>query len=576
MANALLKDFRTQLRTKFAEDRESMSYSEWISKNTKHRKKPYSYEGFEFQKQIVDDMSRNLSVIKCSQIGLTEIQLRKFAAFLTRNTAVNAIFTLPNDDMYRRISTTRFAPIIASEPVFNLHGGEKVIRRMDLYQINQSFGYFTGNKEGDATSINADALFHDEVDLSDQEMLALFQSRLQGSDYRITQGFSTPTFEGFGIDATFRASDQHEYLIRCTHCNHHNIVEFTPDFVHIPGLSSDINDLTEIDPDMAAKLDLDNSYLMCESCHEPLQIHDPSLRQWVPRHPGRRSRGYRVSPFCRPSLGIDYIVDQLLLYKSKDAMRRFYNTVLGKSYNDSNARLSELDIRAVMGEARKTDHKGSPVVLGIDVGITCHLTMMRLDQRNVFEWRHVLADNLVNEVERIMQEYNVVAGCMDRDPYTPLANEIRELTHGIIMPVEYAKQPNAQAMVFVKDELNNITHIRVNRTVMIDAAATAVRKRRVSFTGYGHHESMIIEHLRDMVRIEKEDEVAVWQKLNGNDHYFHSLGYCLFADRANTGLLFRSDADIRSMSSQFTVTTQTLPEINMKNRRKQPTLLGSI
>jgi hypothetical protein len=27
---------------------------------------------------------------------------------------------------------------------------------MGLYQIDQSFGYFTGNKEGDATSISAD------------------------------------------------------------------------------------------------------------------------------------------------------------------------------------------------------------------------------------------------------------------------------------------------------------------------------------------------------------------------------------------------------------------------------------
>ena len=578
MSNHLLKEFRTLLRARFAEDSEAMSYSDWIIANTRLKNRPFSFKGYEFQKQIVDDMHRNLVVTKCSQIGLTEVQLRKFASFLARNTGVSAIFTLPNDDMYRRISTTRFAPLLETSPAFNLNTTEKVIRRMDLYQINHSYGYFTGNKESDATSINADALFHDEVDLSDQEMLGLFQSRLQGSDYRLTQGFSTPTFEGFGIDASFRTSDQHEYMVRCLKCGHHGIPQFTPDHINIPGLSSDINDLTEIDTDMAAKLDLDNAHLMCESCHEPLDVHDPSLRHWVPRHPGRRARGYRVSPFCVPRLGVDYIVDQLLQYKQKDAMRRFYNTVLGLPYNDSNARLSELDIRAVMEGAHKADHKGSSIVLGIDVGITCHLTMAKIDngKPNIFEWRHVLADNLVNEVKRIMDEYNVIGGCMDRDPYTPLANEIRDMTHGIIMPVEYAKAANAVAMTIVKDELDNITHIRVNRTTMIDAAATAVRKRKVTFTGYTNHERLIIDHLMDMVRIEKADEVAVWEKLTGNDHYFHSVGYCLFAGRVNDALLYRSDADPRLLASNYTVTVQSAPEINMKNRRRQPTLLGAI
>lgn len=579
MTNSYLKDFRAQVRARFAEDSDSMSYSDWIMKNTKLKKVPFSFAGYEFQRQIVDDMHRNMVVMKCSQIGLTEVQLRKFAAFLTRNIAVSGIFTLPDDAMYRRVSTTRFAPIIQSEHVFNL-GAEKPIRRMDLYQINQSFGYFTGNKESDATSINADLLFHDEVDLSDQEMLGLFQSRLQGSDYRITQGFSTPTFEGFGIDAGFRASDQHEYMVRCTSCGHHNIPEFNPDFISIPGLSSDLNDLTEIDVDMASKLDLANASLICESCHNPLQRTDPSLWSWVARHPGRRSRGYRVTPFCTPRLSIEYIVDQLLQYKQKDAMRRFYNTVLGKPYNDSNARLSEADILRIMDEDAKSDaHKGHAIVLGIDVGITCHLVMMRVDLETpvIFEWRQVLADNLVDEIKAIQRDYNVVGGCMDRDPYTPTANEIRDMTYGVIMPVEYAKTPNAQPIAIQKDELDNITHIRANRTAMIDGLVGAIRKGYIRFSGYAQYKQMIVQHLRDMVRIENEDTPAVWQKLTGNDHFFHAATYAKFAARVGNALYYKSDADQRIMgNTDLTVTMQSAPEISMKRRRREPISLGQI
>lgn len=574
-----MRDFRLQIRSRFAEDTDSMPMTEWIVKNTKLRKKPFSFQGYEFQKTIVDDMHPHMYVTKCSQIGLTEVQLRKFAAFLTRTTAINGIFTLPDDNMMKRVSQTRFGPMISEGKVFNL-GLDKPIRSMHLYQINQSFGYFTGNKESDATSINADFLFHDELDLSDQEMIALFQSRLQGSDYRITQSFSTPTFEGFGIDAGFKASDQHEYLIKCESCNSHEIPAFNPDHLALPGLSSDINDLSEIDADVAARLDLDQAYVRCTKCGSKLNLHEPSLRFWVPRHPGRRFRGYRVSPFCTPRLTIPYMIDQLLQYKQKDALRRFYNTVLGEPYNDSNARITEESIRAIMDSPSKIDVGDAPVFVGIDAGITCHVVLVSMGSNKpvVFEWRQVLADNLVDEVEGILENYNVVAGVMDRNPYTPLANEIRDLSMGRIVPTEYAGSPTAAGLALVKDELDNISHIRANRTSMIDAVATAIKKRKLTFVGYQNLDHLIIQHLRDMVRIEKEDDTAVWQKLNGNDHFFHALGYALFSVRTNEALIYKSDADDRVMVDAFGLNFvhQNDADMSLKSYRKSTISLGSL
>lgn len=579
MSNPYLKDFRQQIRTRFAEDSDSMSYSEWIMKNTRLKKVPFSFRGYEFQQAIVDDMSRNMSVIKCSQIGLTEVQMRKFAAFLSRNIGVSGIFTLPNDDMYKRVSSTRFGPMIGSEPVFNL-GYDKPIRRMDLYQINQSFGYFVGNKESDATSINADLLFHDEVDLSNQEMLGLFQSRLQGSDYRITQGFSTPTFEGFGIDASFRASDQHEYMVKCVHCSHWNIPEFTPDHIKIPGYPSDLNDLVELDADIVHKMDLPNAYIACQGCGQPLEMSDPSLRQWVPRHAGRKGRGYRVTPFCTPRLTIEYIIEQLIQYKQKDSLRRFFNTTLGMAYNDSGARLTELEIRAAMEGSNKPDTGKIPVMVGIDMGITCHMVIMAIGQEipTVIEWRQVVASNLVDEITTLMKDYELVGGCIDRNPYTPLAEEIRDLTQGRIIPVEYATSVTAAAVTVKKTELDEISHIQANRTVMIDAVVGAIRKRKIKFTGYGSFEGLIVQHLRDMVRVEEPDSSAMWKKLNGNDHFFHSLAYVLFAFRAHDALLYRSDADTRiaALTNNLIVAIQEDAPISMKRRRSESILLGTI
>lgn len=579
--NDYLVDFRSQLRQRFAEDSINMSMSEWVEKNTHLRKKQFSFDGYEFQRDIVDDMHPDIHVIKCSQIGLTEVQLRKFAAFLARTTAVNAIFSLPTDKMFKRVSQTRFAPLIEGEPVFNL-GTDKVIRNVELYQINHSFGFFTGGKESDATSINADALFQDEIDLADQEMLALYQSRLQGSSYQITQSFSTPTFEGFGVHKGFTASDQHEYMLKCEACNHYNIPYFTPKFICIPGLSGDINDLSEIDAELADKLDLGASYIRCESCGRPLDTSNPALRSWVPRFPGRRTRGYRVSPFCvhriaKPS----YIVDQLIKYKAKDAIRRWYNTVLGEAYNDASARLSEVDILAVMRGEGKVQISNEPVFIGIDVGLTCHITLAHMGQSLpiVFDFRQVTADTLVDEVTTILQTYNVVGGCMDRNPYTPLANEIRDLSAGRILPVEYAGSPGAPNVQIMNDELDQLSHVRGNRTTMIDAVAGAVRKRKLSMYGYGRMQRLILDHLQDMVRMEHEinektkDEIpARWQKLTGHDHFFHALAYLLFAMRVHTTIDFHQE-DPRT---QVTHSNIIIPMGNAArlgvNRRQRPAI----
>lgn len=558
-----------------------MPVSEWIEKNTTLRKRPFSFKGFEFQRAIADDMHPNLSCIKCSQIGLTEIQIRKFLAFLKRTTAVNGIFTLPTDVMFKRVSQTRVRSLVEGEPVFNMDDGsaEKPIRSMGLYQIGQSFGFFTGNKEGDATSINADLVFNDEVDLSDQENLTLFNSRLQGSDYRIRQGFSTPSFEGYGIDASYKASDQREYMCRCASCNHWNIPTFTPRFLNLPGLPSDLNDISEIDAELAKSLDFDNAFVRCEECGNPLDLANPDHREWVPQNPGALGRGYRVRPFSTSRIGIKYIVEKLLEYKQSNALRGWYNTVLGEPFNDSNARLQASEIMAVMkGGSAVTIDKSIPVIVGIDVGHTCHLTMARLlgGQLVVFRWAQIQATELVDEVRRIRENHNLIAGCIDLHPQSVLAGDVMEASGGLIVPVEYSA-PTAPTLAMHHNELDVFTHVRSNRTKILDAVVHAIRKSKVVFVGYGVLETIIISHLQDMVRIEEPETAAFWNKLRGEDHFFHSLGYLLHSLRIRDALLLDTDQDERVSTLMFGArqnVQQNAAGLGVKFRRQDPSVLG--
>ncbi|RWM27932.1 MAG: hypothetical protein EOR77_30905 [Mesorhizobium sp.] len=579
---SLYQDFLTRLQQKFPEDGAEMPMSEFICANTTLRKKPFSFEGYEFQRAIVDDMHPNLAVIKCSQIGLTEVQIRKFLSFLKRTNSINGIFSLPTDDMYKRVSQTRIKPIVDDEQVFNQHDpSKKPVRSMSLYQIDDSFGFITGGKEGDATSINADVLFNDEVDLADQEILALYGSRLQGSDIRIRQGFSTPTFEGYGIDSMYKASDQHEFLCRCG-CGHWNLPTFTPQFINIPGLSPDLNDLSEIDVDMSVKLNLGDSFVMCEHCGRPLELGNIDRREWVPRHPGRLSRGYWVRPFATPRLSIKYIVEQLLDYKRKNSIRRWYNTVLGEPYNDASARLSLPEIEAVMkGEGKLDVPSGTPVAIGIDVGQVCHVTVasLGLSIPVVFAWLQVPSDQLKETLANLRAQYKVVAGGMDLNPYAPLAREVRDESGGAIMPIEYSTSLKAAPLTPVKDELDNITHFSSNRTLMIDAIVGDIRNRRIEFAGYGNKKAIIQTHLQDMVRIELPEQPAKWNKLTGEDHFFHSLGYLKHALRIKQWVNNQEEQEERQMALLFGLATtvqHNASGLDFRSRIKSPSLLGQM
>lgn len=570
-----IKELVGRIDNTYATDSVDMSLGDWICANTHLRSRPFTFDRYPFQKQICDDLHDNMDVVKPSQVGLTEIQIRKALAFLHRNRGTSLIFTLPNDDMYERMSKGRIMPIVRDEKVFNL-GDDKVTRSKGLMQIGSSFLYVTGAKEGDATSISADVVFNDEIDLTNQQMLGLFNSRLQNSDWKINQRFSTPTFYGFGVDAGFQASDQHEYMCKCDACGHHNIPVFEPQFIDIPGLPTSTM-LLEIDNALveSGRLDLLNASVVCEKCRAPLDLGRTENREWVPRFASRsHHRGYRVSPFSTDRLSIQYIITQLLQYRRRDYFRGFHNTVLGQAYTAGAAQLNDTEIDGCFTPLQSEQPLDPimPTWVAIDVGKVCHLIVSQgfdtTDQK-IMRWKVLPPDKMLEEVKIIQEQCNLVGGACDRHPYTPTAEAVRGITNGKVLPVEYRGQ---KAINLVKDELDeSITHAQVNRTGVIDGFVKMVRNRHCYFSGYLEQRGTIKEHLKDMVRDEQPEKPATWAKLHGNDHYFHCGGF-LYAAIKLKELEYGKYSDNRAtvIMSGANIGTPTLG----LNKNKPKALLG--
>lgn len=559
MQNFYIGNFLTKANDRFSIDSVNMPVSEWICKNTTLKKRPFSLKEYEFQRKIVDDMHPDLNVIKISQVGLTEVQIRKALAFLVRNRGTSLIFSLPNEDMFERVSKARVKPIVNADKVFNTSEDiiNKSVRSTEIMQFGQSFLYLVPAIESAATSIAADFVMNDETDLSDQKMLALFQSRLQGSKHRISQKFSTPSFPSYGIDLNWQTSDQHLYMCRCDRCGHYNHPEFNQSFVRIPGLP-DIDSFTDLTIEYQDTIDLHNAYVMCERCEAPLDLGNSELREWVATHPNRLStRGYRISPFVTDNLSVEYIIKQMWLYQKNEYMRGFYNTVLGLPYSDGNMQIPVQAIHDCMTQQvmpPDLSHVGGDLWIGIDVGQICHITIGRganKDKIDIISIYPIRIDELVKHCKELCEKYNFRGGCIDRHPYEPTAREIFQETKGVIVPVEYR---GLKDVVAVENEYKEVTHVQVNRTTFLDNFATRIRKKTCSISGYGHHKQVFIEHLRDMVREETPEKEAKWTKLNGNDHFFHSGAFMMIAPQVRELIWLRSKADMRTLSVAQIVT----------------------
>lgn len=537
MANQYTQELYDLFVTRFAVEASDMTASEWLCRNTSLKGKPFSFNRYPFQRELVDDDHRNSATIKPSQVGVSEVYQRAALAFLTRHRNTKGIYAYPDDDMRKKNVQTRVMPMVDDTEVFNKQNSSsnKPVRSIQLLQINQSFLYMTGSKEGDATSTDADFVFLDEYDLHDMDIAGLFSSRLLNSDWKIKRYFSTPTFTQYGIHSLYENSDQMEYLIKCDSCNHWQFPLFEEKFLHLPGLPTGLESLLEIDQSMIEhfKIDLEASYVCCERCRAPLDLGRESNRAWVAKYPSRQyARGRRVNPFSvstRPPR--DVILELVDIKKKGLGIRRFKNTILGEPEDSSTARISESSIRACISGMAQVPaiNRHVPTWIGIDMGHTCTITVGQgytISAQQVVLVENCPIGRIVERAQELCKIYNVMGGLADRHPESNTADAIREATNGKILPCEY--RGNKEINI-VKDPLGKVLYLQADRTTLLDKVAAAIRAQNISFSGYGPLENDIVVHLRNMVRDEQPEQPAVWRKLDPQDHIFHSCGFLLTA-----------------------------------------------
>lgn len=505
----------------------------WITRHTFLKGKKWSFRFHEFQIAIARDQCPKKFVKKCSQVGLTELQIRLALAYLRVSNGRALMYVLPLTKMAQKISQSRVEPVIDSSPA--LTSGLMPGANSALYKrIGNSHFYMGGaDKATEAISAPLDRIIIDERDFCRDRTLGIYNSRMRHTEegMEMRDEFSTPTISNYGISAGYEGSDQKNYLCKCLHCNFAQVVDFELQVV-LPGFDGKLEDLDKEDF-MFHRYDFDAAYTRCQSCGKELDssLNDPERREWVARFPTRSkdSSGYWVRPTDVPK----YNSTRRILKQIPDypVQQDYWNFVLGKELDTNDNKINDNIVKECFDGEVLAEGEGFSV--GIDVGKYCHIFIGRKlngRRRIVGKFKLGFADgDVYDDLCDILDRFGFSLCTIDAGPDISLPKRLQE-KYGTdrVHHCYYVAGKKASSDLYELDE--DTGAVNAARTRLFDHMVKIVNKRGYQFCKMDQvEEKEVREHFSQMARKEEfndeGEKIHKWVKLSENDHFFHALAY---------------------------------------------------
>jgi hypothetical protein len=506
----------------------------WIEKYTYLDGRRFSFKDHEFQKPIIEDTAKTSIVIKCAQVGLSEILYRYAVAACITQDDFTVIYTFPSATDAETNNRTRIDPMIEGSPevlrMVNPNMNNSTVKQFG----RNSFLFFKGTFSSTAgISTPANCLVHDEYDKSDITTTSVYVSRLQHKPHKIRKIFSTPTTEGYGVSKEAETANRYKHLAKCNHCSH----VFLPDYynhVVVPGWDSSLEEITR---DNLHRTSWRDAYLACPSCGKDPDLHYSRL-EFVCENPSEAhdANAWYVSPFSAPNIiSVPYLVQSSTKYKR---ISEFKNQALGLTAEEANESITLADLDKNL----QTSLMSSDLhVMGADMGLTCHICIGRVASSGEILLVHrekVHYTQFEVRSRELAAEYRVFMAVMDSQPYTDLVTRVsraRPNWWGAIFVT--SKNPSAFTLQEDEEDVQEgkmaMRLVKVNRNVALDELLGVIKEGKLVIQRQDDHDEFKA-HMMSLKRIQKftkEGElVYVWEKTGDeNDHYHFALLYMKLA-----------------------------------------------
>lgn len=506
----------------------------WIEKKTYLDGKRFSFESHEFQKQILEDTSPTSIIVKCAQIGLSELAYRYAIAACCTQDDFTVIYTFPASSDAEKNCKTRIDPLIEGSPevkrLVNVNLNNSEVKQFG----RNSFLFFKGTfSSTQALSTPANAVIHDEWDKSDTTQGSVYVSRLQHKPHKIRKIFSTPTIEKFGVSKEAETARRLKHMARCAHCNH----MFLPDYfndIKIPGWDKPMEEITKRNIHL---IKWQQATLVCPKCGRNPDLHH-SRMEFVceNNHENHEANAWYISPFSAHNiLTPPYLVNTSTKF---ERYSEFKNQTLGLTAEEKNDSIQESDITGVEMPGLESSEFH---VMGSDMGLTCHICIGRIATDGTFiivhreqvHYTHFEARSL-----KLAAQYRVVLHVMDTQPYVDLVTRItksRPNHWGAIFvtsksPVAFTLQNEEEDL---KEGKMDLKLVKVNRTAALDSLLGVIKDGAWAINSSDQNETYRaqMQSLKRVQKFTKDGELTyIWEKTGDeNDHYHFATLYLYIA-----------------------------------------------
>ncbi len=458
----------------------------WIvlNKLVTENQKPMEFQNHRYLIDPINDLHPDQVYRKSAQVGMSVAKIFK-SLWLCKEFGVNIGYILPSQNIVKDFVTPKVDPLIVSNPVI-----EQTVSKdsVALKQVGDRFLYFKGAfSEREAISISLDILVLDELDrMPDMNIVNIYDSRLQASEYAWRWRLSNPSSVGFGVDALYTDSDQRHWLIECSHCKHTWFIDFRPD-------------------GRCHHVDMQKGMYVCGSCGEEITDADRRNGYWKALHPDRYRHGYWISQLMVPTISAKKIIEQF----NESSPDFFHNFVLGKAYTPSDLIVNR---ETILRATSPSSINKIGVCMGVDNGVVKTYVIGTID--GIFA--HGQTESW-EEIERLKLMYSAIM-VIDPNPYPTTPKMLVDKYPNEVF-ICYFKQDTKNLGIITYGNGVNASVVYADRTKILDLVAQEKVEAKMLYRERPDQLEDIITHWNNLYRttIEKDDgrQVSTWLKKDG-------------------------------------------------------------
>jgi hypothetical protein len=470
---------------------------------------------------IYNDLSPRQAFLKPPQIGATVMNTLK-ALWVAKKLGRQIIYTLPTQGDVQDMVGGSFNRIINQNPI--LREWVKDHDTIEQKSVGDSIIFYRGTfTSKQAMMIPSGLNIHDEVDVSDPNVIVQYENRLQAQeDGGWRWYFSHPSLSGHGVDVYWQKSDKKEWYITCNECKHEQVLTW-PESVCVEG-----------------------AYYCCKQCKCELLDEVRINGQW--RDCDGRTWDGVLSPDYEFS---GWHVSQLMLWNksAKDILKSyndplkdkqyFYNYVLGLPFIGSDDTISPSTVLKNCVDI--VNPQTGRTVIGMDTGHGIHYTLANQD--GIFYYDHdaeiTASKTPYDTIEKLLKRFPKSVVISDQGGDLIGVRQLQAKYPGRVFLCFYRKDKKSDEMVsWGENDRYGEVHVDRNRfiTLMVEQMRD-IGRFRLNGSGdeweeYASHWGNIYREKVEVKDTKGKDNRAlygneyVWKR-NGPDHFVHATLYAL-------------------------------------------------